>query len=48
MQKKAMASDAHRLAFFQRLGFDMHVIWECDVKKDTEKVQARLKKIYGK
>jgi G:T-mismatch repair DNA endonuclease (very short patch repair protein) len=48
MHKKAMASDSRRLAFFQRLGFEVHVIWECDVKNDPEKVQARLKKISGK
>jgi G:T-mismatch repair DNA endonuclease (very short patch repair protein) len=48
MHKKAMASDARRLAFFQRLGFEVHVIWECDVNSDPEKVQARLKKISGK
>jgi G:T-mismatch repair DNA endonuclease (very short patch repair protein) len=29
----------------QRLGFEVHVIWECDVKKDPEKIPARLKKI---
>ena len=48
MHKKAMASDARRLAFFQRLGFEVHMIWECDVNSDPEKVQARLKNIYGK
>ena len=45
MHKKALASDARRIAFFQRLGFEVNVIWECDVKADPEKVQARLKKI---
>ena len=48
MHKKAMASDARRLAFFHRLGFEVHVIWECDANSDPEKVQARLKKISGK
>jgi G:T-mismatch repair DNA endonuclease (very short patch repair protein) len=48
MHKKAMASDARRLAFFHRLGFEVHVIWECDVNSDPEKVQARLKKTSGK
>jgi len=46
MQKKAMASDSRRLAFFKRLGFQVHVIWECEVEGNHEAVQARLAKIY--
>jgi G:T-mismatch repair DNA endonuclease (very short patch repair protein) len=48
MQRGALASDARRIAFFKALGFDVHVIWECDVKNDPEKVQVQLKKISGK
>jgi len=47
MQKKAMASDSRRLAFFKRLGFQVHVIWECEAEGNHEAVQARLAKIYA-
>ena len=47
MHKKAMASDARRYAFFQRLGFKVHVIWECQVEKDPEAVRQMLRRIAG-
>ena len=46
MQLTALSSDARRYAFFKRLGFDVHVIWECEVERDPEGVQARLAEIY--
>ena len=43
MQFNALSSDARRYAFFKRLGFDVHVIWECEVDKEPERVQRILK-----
>jgi G:T-mismatch repair DNA endonuclease (very short patch repair protein) len=48
MQRTALEKDARRYAFFMRLGFDVHVIWECQVEKDPDAVRAQLKKIAGK
>ena len=45
MQLNALSSDARRYAFFKRLGFDVHVIWECEVDKEPERVQRMLKAI---
>jgi G:T-mismatch repair DNA endonuclease (very short patch repair protein) len=47
MQLNALDKDSHRYAFFTRLGFKVHVIWECEVDKTPDKVRARLKKIYA-
>jgi G:T-mismatch repair DNA endonuclease (very short patch repair protein) len=47
MQLTAKAKDAKRYAFFQRLGFSVYVIWECQLKQDPEKVREQLWKIYN-
>lgn len=46
MQLNALSKDAQRYAFFQRLGFKVYVIWECQVEKDPDAVREKLKKIY--
>ena len=48
MQLKSMASDARRYAFFKRLGFDLHIIWECELKQGPEAVRMKLRKIAQK
>ncbi len=46
MQKESMARDARRFYFFNKLGFRVEQIWECDVNDGPDKVRARLRKIY--
>lgn len=46
MQLDALAKDARRYAFFQKLGFSVYVIWECQLAKDPEAVRRKLCKIY--
>lgn len=48
MQLTALSKDAKRYAFFQRLGFSVYVIWECELKKDLEAVRNKLISIYNK
>jgi G:T-mismatch repair DNA endonuclease (very short patch repair protein) len=45
MQLEAHSKDARRFAFFQRLGFKVYSIWECELEQDPEKVREKLKKI---
>jgi G:T-mismatch repair DNA endonuclease (very short patch repair protein) len=45
MQKTAMAKDARRYYFFNKLGFKLEVIWEHELE-EPEKVRARLRKLY--
>lgn len=47
MQLTALEKDARRYAFFQRLGFRVYVIWECQVENDPESIRMKLRKIYS-
>jgi G:T-mismatch repair DNA endonuclease (very short patch repair protein) len=42
MQEESRAKDARRYYFFKKLGFDVRVIWECEVHKDPESVRDLL------
>ena len=45
MQKSNMAKDARRFAFFRKLGFDVHLIWEHELL-DEEAVRSKLRDLY--
>jgi G:T-mismatch repair DNA endonuclease (very short patch repair protein) len=48
MQKNAQAKDARRFYFFDKLGFDTQVIWECELEKNPAAVRAKLCNLYEK
>lgn len=48
MQLEAHEKDARRYAFLQRLGFKVHVLWECEFNHDPEKAREQLKQIAAK
>ena len=45
-QREAIARDGRRFWFFERLGFTVVQIWECELKKDPEAVRAMLKDLH--
>lgn len=46
VQKLAQARDGRRYYFFNKLGFDLTVIWGCDFKKHPEAVRETLRALY--
>ena len=42
-QKIAQVKDARRYAYFRNRGFDVVVIWECEVDNEPERVRAMLR-----
>jgi G:T-mismatch repair DNA endonuclease (very short patch repair protein) len=42
-QREAMSKDARRYYFFKKLGFNVEIIWECELKNDPAGVRKRLK-----
>jgi len=42
-QKIAQIKDGRRYAYFRNRGYDLIVIWECEVKKEPNRVRAMLK-----
>lgn len=44
-QKLAQIKDARRYAFFRNRGYDVVVIWECEVDKEPDRVRTQLRAI---
>ena len=42
-QKLAQIKDARRYAYFRNRGYDVIIIWECEVNKEPDRVRAMLK-----
>lgn len=42
-QKVTIEKDARRYAFIRNRGFDVIVIWECEVEREPERVRAMLR-----
>jgi G:T-mismatch repair DNA endonuclease (very short patch repair protein) len=47
-QKGFVAKDARRYYFFKKLGFDLHVIWEHEVKDNPDKIRKLLRTLHEK
>ena len=44
-QKIAQIKDARRYAFLRNRGYDVVIIWECEVEKESDRVRAVLRTI---
>ncbi len=47
-QKAAVIKDGRRYYFFQKLGFKLEVIWECEFEKNPEATRTKLRSLVEK
>ena len=44
-QRLAMEKDARRYYFFKKLGFNLQIIWECELNDNEKKVRTKLRSL---